>query len=122
MSVVKEKCPRCIRLVALGEEGEVFCRAHDYPEKPIKPIVCNSFEVRKVTAYLVGMLGIDGEPEYRGCNIYTEPSPTMHGTRVWPFVITEASAESYEQAQANIMDQLEHPSLRWAKRSLGKDL
>ena len=74
------------------------------------------------TVYLVGMIGVDGEPEYRGCGIYTERAPTMHGTRVWPFVITEATAESYEAAEEKVMEQLKHPSLRWAAKSLGKDL
>jgi hypothetical protein len=69
------------------------------------------------TAYLVGVLSIRGKPKYIGCEIFSEPSPTISG---YTFVIHQINEENYDHAHAKLLQWIHTPNQRreWLQRSL----
>jgi len=70
-----------------------------------------------VSVYLVGIIDT-ATGQFRGCDIFSEPSPTLH-MRSWPFVIAQVTRETFDEAEAELRRVLaENAGLQWAQRFL----
>lgn len=70
------------------------------------------------TAYLVGVLSIKGEPEYLGCEIFSEPSPTV--SNKFTFIIWQVEDKDFDMAHHRLRQWIHTPNCRreWMQRSL----
>jgi len=68
------------------------------------------------TAYLVGFIDVrTTPPRYKGCGIFSEPTPSVEG---FPFPILDAEGAKFEDAVEVLKGYLEDKRLAWAKSSL----